>query len=154
MKLFGGALQDKPGPHHNNALAAELVRRPQGFDVIVASNLFGDILSDLTAACTGSLGLAPSANLNPERKYPSLFEPVHGSAPDIAGTGTANPLAQISSGAMMLEHLGLPMAAAEINAAVETVLTEGPRTRDLGGTASTKEVADAVFDALTSAFAG
>jgi tartrate dehydrogenase/decarboxylase/D-malate dehydrogenase len=137
-----------------DALAAELVRRPQEFDVIVASNLFGDILSDLTAACTGSLGLAPSANLNPERKYPSLFEPVHGSAPDIAGTGTANPLAQISSGAMMLEHLGLPMAAAEINAAVETVLIEGPRTRDLGGTASTKEVADAVFDALTSAFAG
>jgi tartrate dehydrogenase/decarboxylase/D-malate dehydrogenase len=132
-----------------DALSAELVRRPQGFDVIVASNLFGDILSDLAAACTGSLGLAPSANLNPEREHPSLFEPVHGSAPDIAGTGTANPLAQISSGAMMLEHLGLPMAAAEVNAAVEVVLTEGPRTRDLGGTASTKEVADAVFDALT-----
>jgi tartrate dehydrogenase/decarboxylase / D-malate dehydrogenase len=133
-----------------DALSAELVRRPQGLDVIVASNLFGDILSDLAAACAGSLGLAPSASLNPERDHPSLFEPVHGSAPDIAGTGTANPLGQISSGAMMLEHLGLPIAAAEINAAVETVLVEGPRSRDLGGTSSTEEVADAVFDALTS----
>ncbi|HEY6492020.1 MAG TPA: isocitrate/isopropylmalate family dehydrogenase [Trebonia sp.] len=136
-----------------DALSAELLRRPQSFDVIVASNLFGDILSDLTAACVGSLGLAPSANLNPEREHPSLFEPVHGSAPDIAGTGTANPLAQISSGAMMLDHLGLPEAAAEVDAAVETVLAEGPRTRDLGGTASTEQVAEAVLDALTTASA-
>jgi tartrate dehydrogenase/decarboxylase/D-malate dehydrogenase len=133
-----------------DALGAELLRQPQSFDVIVASNLFGDILSDLTAACVGSLGLAPSANLNPEREHPSLFEPVHGSAPDIAGTGTANPLAQISSGAMMLDHLGLAEAAAEVDAAVETVLAEGPRTRDLGGTASTERVAEAVLDALTT----
>ena len=131
-----------------DALAAELVSRPQSLDVIVASNLFGDILSDLAAACVGSLGLAASANLNPERAYPSLFEPVHGSAPDIAGTGAANPLAQITSGAMMLEHLGLPAAAAEIGAAVDHVLAEGPRTPDLGGTATTQEVAAAVLDVL------
>jgi tartrate dehydrogenase/decarboxylase/D-malate dehydrogenase len=131
-----------------DALAAELVQRPQSFDVIVASNLFGDILSDLTAALVGSLGLAASANLNPEREHPSLFEPVHGSAPDIAGQGIANPLAQITSGAMMLEHLGLPAAAAEIDTAVDAVLAGGSRTRDLGGTASTDEVADAVLNAL------
>jgi tartrate dehydrogenase/decarboxylase/D-malate dehydrogenase len=136
-----------------DALAAEMVRRPQAFDVIVASNLFGDILSDLAAACVGSLGLAASASLNPEREHPSLFEPVHGSAPDIAGRGVANPLAQISSGAMMLDHLGLGAAAAEIDAAVDTVLTVGPRSRDLGGTASTDEVADAVLDALTGSAA-
>jgi tartrate dehydrogenase/decarboxylase / D-malate dehydrogenase len=131
-----------------DALSAELVQRPQSFDVIVASNLFGDILSDLAAALVGSLGLAASANLNPERRHPSLFEPVHGSAPDIAGQGIANPLAQISSGAMMLDHLGLPAAAAELDAAVDAVLTQGPRTRDLGGTASTQEVAAAVESAL------
>jgi tartrate dehydrogenase/decarboxylase/D-malate dehydrogenase len=134
-----------------DALAAELVQRPETFDVIVASNLFGDILSDLTAALVGSLGLAASANLNPERQHPSLFEPVHGSAPDIAGGGIANPLAQIRSGAMMLDHLGLPAAAAEIDAAVDAVLAGGPRTRDLGGTASTDDVAAAVLDALQAA---
>ena len=133
-----------------DALSAELVSRPQRLDVIVASNLFGDILSDLAAACVGSLGLAASANLNPEREHPSLFEPVHGTAPDIAGTGTANPLAQITSGAMMLAHLGLPEAAREIDRAVDAVLAAGPRTRDLGGTATTREVAAAVLDALTS----
>ena len=133
-----------------DALSAELVMRPRGLDVIVASNLFGDILSDLAAACVGSLGLAASANLNPEREYPSMFEPVHGSAPDIAGTGTANPLAQITSGAMMLEHLGLPGAAADIGAAVDVVLGEGPRTPDLGGTATTREVAGAVLDVLSA----
>jgi tartrate dehydrogenase/decarboxylase / D-malate dehydrogenase len=132
-----------------DALSAELVRRPQSFDVIVASNLFGDILSDLTAALVGSLGLAASANLNPEREHPSLFEPVHGSAPDIAGTGTANPLAQISSGAMMLDHLGLSDAAADIDAAVDAVLAQGPRSRDLGGTASTTQVAAAVLDVVS-----
>jgi tartrate dehydrogenase/decarboxylase/D-malate dehydrogenase len=132
-----------------DALAAELVRRPQSFDVIVASNLFGDILSDLTAALVGSLGLAASANLNPEREHPSMFEPVHGSAPDIAGTGTANPLAQISSGAMMLAHLGLAGAAADIDAAVDAVLAHGPRSRDLGGTASTRQVASAVLDVVS-----
>ena len=131
-----------------DALAAELVLRPAGLDVIVASNLFGDILSDLSAACVGSLGLAASANLNPEREHPSTFEPVHGSAPDIAGTGVANPLAQIISGAMMLRHLGLAEAAGDIDRAVATVLSQGPRTRDLGGSAGTDEVAAAVADAL------
>ena len=131
-----------------DALSAEVVSRPGQLDVIVASNLFGDILSDLAAACVGSLGLAASANLNPERAYPSLFEPVHGSAPDIAGLGIANPLAQIRSGAMMLAHLGLPEAAAEIDAAVDAVLADGPRSRDLGGSASTEEVAAAVLNAV------
>ena len=137
-----------------DALSAELVSRPRGLDVIVASNLFGDILSDIAGACVGSLGLAASANLNPERAHPSLFEPVHGTAPDIAGTGTANPLAQITSGAMMLAHLGLPGAAQEIDSAVDAVLSDGPRTRDLGGTATTREVAAAVLDALTAASRG
>jgi tartrate dehydrogenase/decarboxylase / D-malate dehydrogenase len=131
-----------------DALSAELVLRPRSLDVIVASNLFGDILSDLAAACVGSLGLAASANLNPERAHPSTFEPVHGSAPDIAGRGVANPLAQISCGAMMLRHLELPGAAAAIDAAIEIVLREGPRTRDLGGSASTAEVGAAVLAAL------
>jgi tartrate dehydrogenase/decarboxylase/D-malate dehydrogenase len=131
-----------------DALSAELVRHPQAFDVIVASNLFGDILSDLTAALVGSLGLAASANLNPEREHPSMFEPVHGSAPDIAGRGWANPLAQISSGAMMLSHLGLPEAAADIDGAVDSVLVHGPRSRDLGGAADTQAVGTAVLDAL------
>jgi tartrate dehydrogenase/decarboxylase/D-malate dehydrogenase len=131
-----------------DALAAEIVLRPRSLDVIVASNLFGDILSDLSAACVGSLGLAASANLNPEREHPSTFEPVHGSAPDIAGRRIANPLAQIGSGAMMLRHLGLTGAADDVDAAVDTVLREGPRTRDLGGTASTDETAAAVTDAL------
>jgi tartrate dehydrogenase/decarboxylase / D-malate dehydrogenase len=131
-----------------DALSAELVLRPRSLDVIVASNLFGDILSDLAAACVGSLGLAASANLNPERAHPSTFEPVHGSAPDIAGRGVANPLAQISSGAMMLRHLELPGAAAEIDTAVQSVLRDGPRTADLGGTASTVEVGAAVLAEL------
>ncbi|HLI58149.1 MAG TPA: isocitrate/isopropylmalate family dehydrogenase [Solirubrobacteraceae bacterium] len=131
-----------------DALSAELVLRPRGLDVIVASNLFGDILSDLAAACVGSLGLAASANLNPEGAHPSTFEPVHGSAPDIAGRGVANPLAQISSGALMLRHLKLPGPATAIDAAVEAVLRDGPRTPDLGGTASTGDVAAAVLAAL------
>ena len=131
-----------------DALSAELVLRPRSLDVIVASNLFGDILSDLAAACVGSLGLAASANLNPERAHPSTFEPVHGSAPDIAGRGVANPLAQISSGAMMLRHLELPEAALVVDAAIESVLRDGPRTRDLGGTSSTEEVGAAVLAAL------
>jgi tartrate dehydrogenase/decarboxylase / D-malate dehydrogenase len=131
-----------------DALSAEIVLRPRELDVIVASNLFGDILSDLAAAVVGSLGLAASANLNPERVHPSTFEPVHGSAPDIAGRGIANPLAQISSGAMMLDHLGLPEAAADIDRAVASVLADGPRTPDLGGRATTAEVAAAVAAAL------
>ncbi|HEV7655058.1 MAG TPA: tartrate dehydrogenase [Mycobacteriales bacterium] len=132
-----------------DALVAALVQRPQQFDVIVGSNLFGDILSDLTAACVGSLGLAPSANLNPEREFPSMFEPVHGSAPDIAGQGVANPMAQFYSAAMMLDHLGEPAAAAAISAAVDAVLRDGIRSRDLGGTAGTTEVTEAVLTRLT-----
>jgi tartrate dehydrogenase/decarboxylase/D-malate dehydrogenase len=114
----------------------------------VGSNLFGDILSDLGPACTGTIGIAPSANLNPERTYPSMFEPVHGSAPDIAGRYIANPIGQIWSGAMMLDHLGHPDAAQSIVDAIESVLTEGPRTPDLGGTASTQDVGKAIADAI------
>jgi tartrate dehydrogenase/decarboxylase/D-malate dehydrogenase len=134
---------------HIDALCAKLVLRPQGFDVIVASNLFGDILSDLAAAVAGSIGIAPSANLNPEREFPSMFEPVHGSAPDIAGTGIANPLGAIWSGAMMLEHLGEQAAADEILGAIARVLAAGDvRTPDLGGEATTEELAAAVTAAL------
>ena len=115
---------------------------------MVASNLFGDILSDLGPACAGTIGIAPSANINPERNYPSMFEPVHGSAPDIAGKKIANPIGQIWPGAMMLEHLGHPDAAAAIVKAIETVLMEGPRTRDIGGTASTEEVGKAIAAAI------
>ncbi|MFC4008553.1 tartrate dehydrogenase [Nonomuraea purpurea] len=133
---------------HIDALCAKLVLEPSRFDVIVGSNLFGDILSDLAAAVAGSIGIAPSANLNPERDYPSMFEPVHGSAPDIAGQGVANPIGAIWSAAMMLEHLGQQRAADEIVAAVAAVLAKGDvRTRDLGGTASTAEFTAAVLAA-------
>ncbi len=132
-----------------DAAAMDFVRRPEAFDVLVASNLFGDILTDLSAIVTGSPGLAASGNINPERKFPSTFEPVHGSAPDIAGKGTANPLAAILSAGMMLDHLGVPAAAAAVRRAVAAVLKAGrPRTPDLGGTASTREVADAVLAAV------
>ncbi|WP_409463179.1 tartrate dehydrogenase [Amycolatopsis sp. GA6-003] len=134
---------------HVDALAATFVQRPETLDVVVGSNLFGDILSDLGAAVAGGLGLAPSANLNPEGRFPSMFEPVHGSAPDIAGEGVANPLGQIWTGALMLEHLGRPEAASAVLGAIEDVLRDTPvRTRDLGGTASTAEVARAVSQAL------
>ena len=124
-----------------DALAAMVVLDPGRFDVIVASNLFGDILSDLAAAVAGSIGIAPSGNLNPERECPSMFEPVHGSAPDIAGRGIANPIGAIWSGALMLEHLGEEEAAAAVLAAVERMLANGgPRTPDLGGTATTEDV--------------
>lgn len=123
----------------------EFVRRPESFDVVVASNLFGDILTDLSAIIVGSMGLASSANIDPTRKHPSLFEPVHGSAPDIMGKGIANPLAAILSAAMMLDHLGETAAAGLIHTAVGNVLrTKGPRTPDLGGTAKTHEVGQAV----------
>ncbi|HXG34088.1 MAG TPA: tartrate dehydrogenase [Bryobacteraceae bacterium] len=132
-----------------DAAAMNFVRRPETFDVVVASNLFGDILSDLAAAVTGSIGLAPSANLDPERRYPSMFEPVHGSAPDIAGRGVANPVAAILSGAMMLEHLGQTQAARAIEEAVAAVLAEGRvRTPDLGGRSTTGDVAAAVVERL------
>jgi tartrate dehydrogenase/decarboxylase/D-malate dehydrogenase len=127
-----------------DALAARLVLKPESIDVIVASNLFGDILSDLAAAAAGSIGVAPSANINPPRTHPSMFEPVHGSAPDIAGRGIANPVGQIWSAAMMLEHLGEPRGARVLVEGIEATLAEGIRTPDLGGTASTAEVADAV----------
>jgi tartrate dehydrogenase/decarboxylase/D-malate dehydrogenase len=136
---------------HVDILAAHFVQHPDWFDVVVGSNLFGDILSDLGPAVCGTIGIAPSANVNPEREYPSMFEPVHGSAPDIAGKRIANPIGQIWSGAMMLDHLGHPRAAADVLAAIETVVREGPRTRDLGGKASTEEVGEAVADALPRA---
>ena len=133
---------------HIDILTAHFVRNPDRFDVVVASNLFGDILSELGPACTGTIAIAPSANLNPEREYPSMFEPVHGSAPDIYGQNIANPIGQIWSGAMMLEHLGHAEAAGAIVKAIETVLREGPRTRDIGGSASTQEVGRAITAAL------
>ncbi|MBO0851811.1 MAG: tartrate dehydrogenase [Pseudonocardia sp.] len=137
---------------HIDALCAKLVLDPARFDVIVASNLFGDILSDLAAAVAGSIGMAPSANLNPEREFPSMFEPVHGSAPDIAGRGTANPIGAIWSAALMLEHLGHPEASAEVVAAITAVLAKREvRTPDLGGTARTTEFTAAVLDALPTA---
>jgi tartrate dehydrogenase/decarboxylase/D-malate dehydrogenase len=134
----------KTSQYHIDILTAHFVQHPDWFDVVVGSNLFGDILSDLGPACTGTIGIAPSANLNPEREFPSCFEPVHGSAPDIAGKGIANPIGQVWSGAMMLEHLGEPAAAAAIVQAIETVLKEGPRTRDMGGTAGTQDVGKAI----------
>ena len=130
--------------HHIDILTARFVLQPQRFDVVVASNLFGDILSDLGPACTGTIGLAPSANLNPERQFPSLFEPVHGSAPDIYGQGIANPVAMIWSAALMLQFLGESAAHDAILRAIETVLREGPRTPDLGGQASTAEMGAAI----------
>ncbi len=133
-----------------DAAAMNFIRRPQTFDVVVASNLFGDILSDISAMVTGSIGLAASGNLDPTRKFPSMFEPVHGSAPDIAGKGIANPLAAIFSAAMMLDHLGLSEAANRMDAAVRSVLAgKRVRTPDLGGHSSTQQVLDAVLNSLT-----
>ena len=139
--------------YHIDILTAHFVQHPDWFDVVVASNLFGDILSDLGPACTGTIGIAPSANLNPERRYPSLFEPVHGSAPDIAGKAIANPIGQIWSAAMMLEHLGhgdaiYQSAADAIVRAIETVLRDGPRTPDMGGSASTSDVGRAIAECI------
>jgi tartrate dehydrogenase/decarboxylase/D-malate dehydrogenase len=136
---------------HIDILTAHFVQRPQQFDVVVASNLFGDILSDLGPACTGTIGIAPSASLNPSRQWPSLFEPVHGSAPDIAGKGVANPIGQIWSAALMLDFLGHRGAHDAIVAAIEAVLepsSGAPRTPDLGGRASTADVGRAVEQAL------
>jgi tartrate dehydrogenase/decarboxylase/D-malate dehydrogenase len=130
---------------HIDILTAHFVRRPERFEVVVGSNLFGDILSDLGPAVTGTIGIAPSANLDPERRWPSMFEPVHGSAPDIAGQGIANPVGQIWSGAMMLEHLGHPDAAAAIVQAIERVLAAGKvLTPDMGGRATTAELGKAI----------
>jgi tartrate dehydrogenase/decarboxylase / D-malate dehydrogenase len=136
--------------YHVDGLTIQMVLNPDRFDVIVASNLFGDILSDLGPATAGTIGIAPSGNINPTREYPSIFEPVHGSAPDIAGRKIANPIGQIWSGALMLEHLGHPAAAADIVAAIEKVILEGPHTPDMKGKASTSEVGAAVAEALRS----
>lgn len=127
----------------------EFVRRPESFDVVVASNLFGDILTDLSAIIVGSMGLAASGNIDPTRKHPSMFEPVHGSAPDITGQGIANPLAAILSVAMMFEHLELDTAAKSIHSAVATVLAaKGPKTPDLGGSATTAQVSQAILERI------
>ncbi len=137
--------------YHIDILTAQFVLNPDWFDVVVASNLFGDILSDLGPACTGTIGIAPSGNINPEKKFPSLFEPVHGSAPDIAGMGIANPIGQIWAAAMMLEHLGARDAGETILKAIETVLSNDEyRTRDLGGTANTVACGEAVAQAVLS----
>lgn len=148
-KIYPDILVDK---FHIDILTAHFVQRPNFFDVVVGSNLFGDILSDLGPACTGTIGIAPSSNLNPERIYPSLFEPVHGSAPDIAGKGIANPIGQIWSAAMMLDHLGYPEASKSIVDAFESVLRAGPDhaplTRDIGGKASTVDLGKAIAQAI------
>jgi tartrate dehydrogenase/decarboxylase/D-malate dehydrogenase len=134
-----------------DAMSAKFVLRPEDLSVVVASNLNADILSDLGSALAGSLGLAASANLNPERRFPSMFEPVHGSAPDIAGRGVSNPIGTIASGALMLEHFGLSNEARRVEAAIESVTASGRLTRDVGGTASTDEVTDAIIEALSRA---
>jgi tartrate dehydrogenase/decarboxylase/D-malate dehydrogenase len=135
----------KTSQYHIDILTAHFVQHPDWFDVVVASNLFGDILSDLGPAIAGSIGTAPGANINPEKTYPSMFEPVHGSAPDIAGKGVANPIAQIWTGALMLEHLGHPEAARAVVAAIERLVKEARvLTRDLGGTAGTVDVGQAI----------
>ncbi len=143
---YPGVRVDK---YHIDILTAQFVLNPDRFDVVVASNLFGDILSDLGPACTGTIGIAPSGNINPEGRFPSLFEPVHGSAPDIAGKGIANPVGQIWTASMMLEHLGHKQAATAILDAVETSLAEPlTRTRDLGGSATTSSCGKAIANAL------
>jgi tartrate dehydrogenase/decarboxylase/D-malate dehydrogenase len=133
---------------HCDAAAMNFVRRPETFDVVVASNLFGDLLTDLGGVIAGGLGLAPSTNTNPERRFPSMFEPVHGSAPDIAGQGIANPVAAILSAAMLLDWLGQPAAGDRIRTAVERALAAGARTPDLGGKLSTREMGRRVREAL------
>jgi tartrate dehydrogenase/decarboxylase/D-malate dehydrogenase len=138
--------------YHIDTLSAHFVQHPDWFDVVVASNLFGDILSDLGAAAAGSIGLAPAANINPGRQYPSMFEPVHGSAPDIAGKGIANPIAQIWTGAMMLNHFGEAKAALATEKAIETVVARAEfHTRDLGGKADTRIVGEAIADEISKA---
>jgi len=150
VEAMSGKYPDvKVDKFHIDILSAHFVLHPQWFDVVVGSNLFGDILSDLGPAATGTIGIAPSANLNPERDFPSMFEPVHGSAPDIAGKGIANPIGQIWSGAMMLEHLGHKDAADSIVRAIETILRDGPRTPDMGGKANTQEVGKAIAAAVS-----
>jgi len=131
---------------HCDAAIMDFVRRPERFDVVVASNLFGDLLTDLGGIIGGGLGLAPSTNTNPERTFPSMFEPVHGSAPDIAGRGIANPIAAVLSAAMMLDHLNLPSASTRIRTAVERTLADGCKTQDLGGSLTTAEMGDSLIE--------
>ncbi len=155
MRAFTEVSREYPDVHcdyqHVDACCMRMVISPERFDVIVTTNMFGDIITDLGAVLQGGMGLAASANLNPDRTAPSMFEPVHGSAPDIAGKGTANPLAAILSVAMMLDHLGRPAAAERIRGAVQDVLLlPAPRTPDLGGNASTSAVGRAVREAITS----
>ena len=152
-EIFNEVAQEYPGVDaslmHADALAARLVLDPARFDVIVGSNLFGDLLSEITAAVSGAIGIAPSANLNPEGTFPSLFEPIHGSAPDIAGQGIANPAGAIWAAALMLEHAGHPETGDRILAALEETLASGIRTRDLGGKADTEEMTGAVVERLS-----
>ena len=139
----------KVDQYHIDILTAHFVRMPEHFDVVVGSNLFGDILSDLGPACAGTIAIAPSANINPERRFPSMFEPVHGSAPDIAGQGIANPIGTVWAAAMMLQHLGQAQAHDRLMLAIETVLSEGQhQTRDMGGSANTRELGQAIADAI------
>ncbi|WP_405815304.1 isocitrate/isopropylmalate family dehydrogenase [Streptomyces sp. NBC_01390] len=133
-----------------DAMSAKFVLKPEGLSVVVASNLNADILSDLGSALAGSLGLTAGANLNPERRFPSMFEPVHGSAPDIAGQGLANPIGAVGSAALMLEHFGLPDQAARLNKAIEATTSAGVLTRDVGGNASTEDGVKALIDALNA----
>ena len=152
-RTFEAVAEEYPGVETNSLLidaaCMDFIRRPHSFDVVVASNLFGDILTDIGAIITGSMGLASSANLNPSREHPSMFEPVHGSAPDIAGQGIANPMAQILTAAMMLDHLGEKQAAADVRRATESVLSVGETlTPDLGGSSTTSAVGDAIADLL------
>ncbi len=157
-EVFARVAQDYPDVATESvlvdAMSAKFVLHPEDLSVVVASNLNADILSDLGSALAGSLGLAASANLNPEGRFPSMFEPVHGSAPDIAGLGIANPIGQISSGALMLQHFGLTDEAARVESAVREVTGAGTRTRDIGGAATTDEVTAAVVDALQRALVG
>jgi tartrate dehydrogenase/decarboxylase/D-malate dehydrogenase len=152
-EVVDGVARDYPQvswrKYHVDALAARMVIDPASIDVILASNLFGDILTDLGAAVSGSLGIAPSGNINPERKHPSMFEPIHGSAPDIKGKGIANPIGAIWAGALMLDHLGARDGHDLIVGAIEKVLAGGgPRTPDLGGTATTRDVAEAIRSSI------
>jgi tartrate dehydrogenase/decarboxylase/D-malate dehydrogenase len=158
-EVFGQVAADYPGIAYEqqliDSLAARFVSRPESLEVIVASNLFGDFLTDLGAAISGSLGLAPSANINPQRRYPSLFQAIHGSAPDIAGKGIANPIASIWSGQLLLDHLGEQEAAAMLMRTIEEVLDAGQvRTPDLGGTATTRQLGEAVRTRLRTNIAG
>jgi tartrate dehydrogenase/decarboxylase/D-malate dehydrogenase len=151
--VFSAVAADYPDVQHEqqliDSLSARMVSKPESLDVIVASNLFGDILTDLGAAISGSMGLAPSANLNPERRYPSLFQAIHGSAPDIAGKGIANPIGEIWSAAMLLDFVGETASARRVEGAIATVLREGRvRTGDLGGRATTREMGEAIRAAL------